>query len=200
MQWCAGRMWPYEHGMLRPMSVDRGDIVTDCMIEILAQGGFPAVTLRALAERIGVTPSGVLRWFGTTDRMWASVAARFGWRWIAYLEDPARLHRRSPLRPTSCRDNVHRLLPGTDEEVIWTRVWLALVEVGRHCEDVGLVIDQIETEERELIDQLLGRGGDPLSVEAITATVRGLRHAICAPETPMSVRTAHAVLARQRRD
>ena len=76
-------------------------------------------------------------------------------------------------------------------------MWLALVEVGRHSEGVGAVIDQIEAEERALIRRLLGQGGDPLAVDAITATVRGLRHAICAPESPLSVRTAHAVLARQ---
>ena len=192
-------MWPYDHGMLRTSSADRGDIVTDCMIEILAEGGCPAVTLRTLrtlADRIGVTPSGVLRWFGTTDRMWVIVAVRFGRRWIAFLTDRGRFHRRSPLRPAGCADDVHGFLPGTDDEVVWTRVWLALVEVGRHSEGVGEVIDQIEAEERALIRQMLGRGADPLAVDMITATVRGLRHAICAPESPLSVRTAHAVLAR----
>ena len=126
-------MWQYDHGMLRPTSANRGDIVTDCMVEILAEGGSPAVTLRALADRIGVTPSGVLRWFGSTDLMWETMAARYGWRWIALLRNRMRFHRRSPLRPASCRHDVHLLLPWTDEEVIWTRVWLALVEVGRHC-------------------------------------------------------------------
>ena len=190
-------MWPYDRGMLRTSSADRGDIVTDCMIEILAEGGCPAVTLRSLADRIGVTPSGVLRWFGTTDRMWAIVAVLFGRRWIAFLSDRGRFHRPSPLRPVGCADDVHGFLPGTDDEVVWTRVWLALVEVGRHRETVGWVIDQIEAEERALIRHLLGREVDPLAVDAITATVRGLRHAICAPESPLPVRTAHAVLARQ---
>ena len=190
-------MWQYDHGMLRPSSADRGDIVTDCMIELLAEGGFPAVTLRALADRIGVTPSGVLRWFGSTDLMWQAIAARYGDRWIALMWDPTRFYRRSPLRPASCAHEVHGLLPGTDEEVIWTRVWLALVEIGRHSHRVGAVIDGIEAEERGHIERLIGRGGDPLEADAIAALVRGLRHAICAPENSMPVRRAHAVLARQ---
>ncbi|MGH3335119.1 MAG: hypothetical protein ACRDOZ_04800 [Nocardioides sp.] len=86
---------------------------------------------------------------------------------------------------------------GDGRRGIWTRVWLALVEVGRHCHRVGAVIDLIEAEERALIVRMLGRGGDPLEAEAVAAMVRELRHAICAPETPMSVRMAHAVLARQ---
>jgi len=184
--------------MLRPMSADRGDIVTDCMIEILAEGGCPAVTLRALADPIGVTPSGVLRWFGSNDRMWVIVAARFGRRWIAHLTDPARSYRRSPLRPAMYTGEIHGFLPGTDDEVVWTRVWLALVEVGRHREGVGVVIDEVEADERALIRRLLGPGPDPLAVDAITAMVRGLRHAICAAESPMPVRTAHDVLARLR--
>ena len=105
-------MWPYDHGMLRPSSADRGDIVTDCMIALLAEGGCPAVTLRALADRVGVTPSGVLRWFGTTDRMWVIVAVLFGRRWIAFLSDRGRFHRRSPHRPAGSRTTSTGSCPG----------------------------------------------------------------------------------------
>ena len=75
----------------------------------------------------------------------------------------------------------------------------ALVEVGRHTQRVGSVIDMIEAEERALVARLLGQENDPLTIEMVTALVRGLRHAICAPESPMPVRTAHAVRARQLR-
>jgi hypothetical protein len=53
-------MWQHDTGMLRPYSANRSEIVTDCMIELLAEGGSAAVTLRTLADRAGVTPSGVL--------------------------------------------------------------------------------------------------------------------------------------------
>jgi hypothetical protein len=128
--------------------------------------------------------------------MWETIAARYGQRWLALLRDRGRFHRRSPLRPASCTHDVHGLLPGTDEEVIWTRVWLAMVEVGRHRPRVGVVIDRVETEERAVIGRLLGRDTDPIDVEATSAIVRGLQHAICAPEIPMPVRRAHVVLAR----
>jgi AcrR family transcriptional regulator len=193
-------MWsdtPYDQAMLRPASVNRGDIVTDLVIDLLAEGGCPAVTLRALADRVGVTSAGLLHWFGTSDLMWETMAATYGHRWIAFLQDPMRCHRGGPLRPSTATDRLHGFLPGTDEEVIWTRVWLAFVEVGRYRHRVGAVIDRVEAEERVLIARLLGRGSDPLAADAIAALVRGLRHAICAPETPIPVRRAHAVLARQ---
>lgn len=192
-------MWPYDHGMLRPMSADRGDIVADCMVEMLAEGGYPAVTLRRLADRIGVTPSGVLRWFGSNERMWVIVAARLGWRWIAHVGDQTRFRWPAPLRPADCTDDVHGYLPGTDDEVVWTRVWLALVEVGRHIEGVGVTIDEVDARECTLIARMLGPGSDPVAVDSIIAVVRGLRHAICSSERPMPVRAAHVVLARQLR-
>ena len=137
-----------------PSSADRGDIVTDCTIEILAEGGFQAVTLRALADRIGVTPSASCDGSGARDLMWEAVAVALRRPLDRAHAGPSRFHRRSPLRPASCAHDVHGLLPGTDEEVIWTRVWLALVEVGRHSHRVGAVIDQIEAEERVLIERL----------------------------------------------
>ena len=89
---------------------------------------------------------------------------------------------------------MHGLLPGTDDEVVWTRVWLALVEVGRHRDSVGAFIDHIEAEEREVARRLL-ESDDPREVDGVLALVRGLRHAICAPTRPMSVRRAHELLA-----
>jgi AcrR family transcriptional regulator len=73
-------------GITRPFSANREDIATDCMIDLLAEGGRPAVTLRTLADRIGVTPSGLLRWFGSADRMWETIAARYGQRWVDLLD------------------------------------------------------------------------------------------------------------------
>jgi AcrR family transcriptional regulator len=182
--------------MLRPVSLNRGDIVTDLVIDLIAEGGAPAVTLRRLADRAGVTSAGLVQWFGTTDRMWQVIAATYGHRWIAFMHDPMRFHRGGPLRPSTATDRLHGLLPGTDEEVIWTRVWLALVEVGRHRPRVGAVIDGIESGERAVITRLFRPEADPMDVDATAAMVRGLRHAICAPETPIPVRRAHLVLAR----
>jgi len=180
-----------DQGMLRPSSVNRGDIVTDLVIDLIAEGGSHAVTLRGLADRVGVTSAGLVQWFGNTDRMWEVMAATYGDRWIAFLQDPMRFRRGGPLLPSTATHRVHGLLPATDEEVIWTRVWLALVEVGRHRHRVGVVIDRVETEECAVIARLLGREPDLMDVDATAAMVRGLRHAICAPELPIPVRRAH---------
>lgn len=177
--------------MLRLSSADRGDMVTDCALELLAEGGSPAVTLRSLADRIGASSPGVLSWFGTTDRMWQVIAGRYGQRWIELQQSPFRAQ---PLRPPGASARVHGLLPGTDDEVVWTRVWLALVEVGRHRDSVGAVIGHIEADELHVARRLLGSDihEEP---DGVLALVRGLRHAICAPTRPMPVRRAHELLA-----
>lgn len=176
--------------MLRQYSADRGDMVTDCALELLAEGGSPAVTLRSLADRIGASSPGVLSWFGTTDRMWQVIAGHCGQRWIELQQNP---YRAQPLRPPAATDRVHGLLPGTDDEVVWTRVWLALVEVGRHRDSVGAVIGHIETDERHVARRLLLESD--IHEDALLALVRGLRHAICAPTRPLPVRRAHELLA-----
>ena len=192
-------MWHRNTGILRPDSSHRGDIVTDCMVDLLAEGGFSAVTLRTLAARVGVTSSALIRWFGSTDQMWEVIAARYGQRWMDLLQDRGRPYRPHPLRPAWATHLLHGLLPGTDDEVVWTRVWLALVEIGRHRTRVGVVIDGVEEDERAWTRWALEESAGPEHVDAVVALVRGLRHTICAPERPIPVRRAHAVLARHLR-
>ena len=182
--------------MLRLDSADRADMVTDAALELMAEGGSTAVTLRSLAERIGASSPGVLSWFGSTDRMWQVIAVRCGQRWMGLLGDWGR---RESLTRARLSNDLHLLLPVSDDEVIWTRAWLGLVEVGRHRHGVGALMAMFEADERAWVGRQL-RAVDaacgPDSIDAVVALVRGLRHAICAPTHPMPVRRAHEVLAK----
>lgn len=82
-------------------------------IELIADGGVEAVTLRSLAQRIRATPSGVLRWFDSSAHMWGRIVAAFGRRWEHWLADRARPDpRREPFEDV----RVNAMLPFTDEE------------------------------------------------------------------------------------
>ena len=164
-------------------------------IELIADGGVEAVTLRSLAQRIRATPSGVLRWFDSSAHMWGRIVAAFGRRWEHWLADRARPDpRREPFEDV----RVNAMLPFTDEEARWTRVWLALVEAGRSRPDLAPRIAPVEARERVVLARMLTRamGGppDPALVDTTLALVRGLRHAVCAPHEPMSLAHAHELL------
>jgi AcrR family transcriptional regulator len=134
--------------MLRPDAADRGELVTDMAIELIADGGVEAVTLRSLAQRIRATPSGVLRWFDSSAHMWGRIVAAFGRRWEHWLADRARPDpRREPFEDV----RVNAMLPFTDEEARWTRVWLALVEAGRSRPDLAPRIAPVEARERVVL-------------------------------------------------
>ncbi len=106
--------------VLRLDSCDRRDLVTDMAIGIIAESGMGAVTLRSLAQRIGVTPPALLHWFGNRDRVLMIIASTFSLRWRQWVTRRMYEH------------DLCALLPETDEEVAWTGVWSALTVRGPH--------------------------------------------------------------------
>ena len=125
--------------MLRPDSPSRRDIVTDFAIALIADEGVGALTVRALARRIRVTPAGLQHWSGPRREMLVLITATFGQRWQQWM------WRRQ------FRDGALALLPTTSDEVVWTRVWLGLQDLGRTESAVGEVISANRAHERELI-------------------------------------------------
>ena len=108
-------------------------MITDIAIGIIAESGMGAVTLRSLAQRIGVTPPALLHWFGNRDHVLMIIASTFSLRWRQWVMRRMYEH------------DLCALLPATDEEVAWTRVWLSLGELGRHHEEVGLWVEEAPT-------------------------------------------------------
>lgn len=181
---------------MKERSLNRGDIATDGAIRLMAKHGVAGVTLRSLADEFNCTPQAVRQWFGGTDQMWDQIAVRFGHRWVRSLRDP---WRRDPDRSHGIGPGPHHLLPFDAEEIAATRAWLAITQLARDSEATGARIVEWETNEVEvIIDVLEGLDLDldPVNVDFLTAVIRGLRHAVCATQQPMSLARAHEILAR----
>lgn len=183
--------------LMKARSLNRGDIATDGAIRLMAKRGVAGVTLRSLADEFNCSPQAVRQWFGGTDQMWDQIAVRFGHRWVAWLGDPWRTDtwRSGPGR--SC--GLHHLLPFDAEEIAATRAWLAITQLARDSEAIGCRIVEWETLEVEVVRDALEQLDldlDPLNVDTLAAVIRGLRHAVCATEQPMSLSRAHEILAR----
>ena len=102
--------------------------MTDTAIPLIIESGCAAVTLRALADRMRITPSGVLRWFDSTARMGRVIAARYGQRWIQWILKRGRetlaTRRGTRGHPMRCCRSPRRRWAGPG-------VWLALLEEAR---------------------------------------------------------------------
>jgi AcrR family transcriptional regulator len=167
---------------LTPWSCDQPDILTDAAFELIAEGGTPALTMRAIAGRTGMSPSWLTDRFTNRARMLAIIAQVFGDRWIAWIQ--ARLPERGALA----------LLPSSDEEVVATRVWLALVELGRIEQGVAWRMAALRRADQAFVANLLGCRSDDLKVDEVIAVVDGLRAAIADPELPLRPRRAQTIL------
>jgi AcrR family transcriptional regulator len=194
----ANALFGPESPIMRPQSFHRGENCTDVAIPLIAAGGCRAVSAGALAGRLGVTPAAVLKWFGSTARMWEEIAAAIGRRWYAHLDEASR----SCTDTTTVRrvdpdvfEAVALLLPLDENEIAWTRVWLSVLEQGRHQDLVGAQTARWEAQEVEV----LHRGTTCRDLPTLTATmvvVRGLRQMVAATHEPLDLDTAHEVLRR----
>ncbi len=155
----------------------------DAVHGLLASGGIGAITLRAVANRSGVSASGLLTHFQSRDRLLMVASRKTGERRI---DDIARRSR---------RDQVLAFVPTTEDEVADARVWLAFCELGRSDADVGHQIAELRIEERLLIDVLLDRSLDGPELDLLIAVIEGLTVAVCAPRDPLPPERARAVLA-----
>lgn len=162
----------------------RADLATDLAIPIVAEGGWPALTLRNVAHAANVTPQAIAAWFPSVAAMRAAVAARYGDRWIRQRVVFARtrtLAVRSGFTAPTVSDLVGALLPQSWLEEVYDGIWLSIVEAGRWDEAIGSAVAEVEERERDIVHAVLGgRGGDGVEhldrdVDLALALVRGLR-------------------------
>lgn len=188
-----------DSSLMRPQSLNRGESCADLAIPLIAAGGCRAVSAGVLARQSGVTPAAVLKWFGSTAQMWEAVADAIGRRWCSYLQSSSRLRSGSgsavPWTSLDLDPAMSLFLPLNDDEVEWTRVWLSMLELGRHHELVGKRIAVWEAQELDV----LYRTTMCRDVPTLTATmviVRGMRHMAASTEQPLDLSTMHDWLRR----
>ena len=164
---------------LRLHSANTEDMLTDAAVHVLAAGGAEALSLKAVARWLRVTPARVSQMV-TRDRLPFVVTARFALRWTDWIEERWQA------------EGVMALLPTGPAEVAGVRVWLALSEIARAREDCAELLSAANTRERARLDAL------PLSerhVDLVLAATEGLRTALCRGDAPMTPAQARDVLA-----
>ncbi|GAB3018353.1 hypothetical protein GCM10011376_00740 [Nocardioides flavus (ex Wang et al. 2016)] len=189
---------PTSGPMFSRTSPAKSNLATDLAIPLLAQGGWPALTLRNMAREGNVTPQAIAAWFPSVRDMRVAIARTYGERWLRERGHQARRRMRFPhiyqpppppavgvpdgLLPRA----VFALLPATWLEEVFDGVWLSVVEASRWDEVISSSVGAVEDGERRLVSELLGGqpglGRAPLEhdVDLVLATVRGLRAALVA--------------------
>lgn len=155
--------------MLRTDSPARRDMVTDMAIAMILENGLGAVTVRGVAAKIGIAAPTLLGWYGTAERVRFIVGQTYCARWVQWIQRRA------------FRDGPFALLPLTEDEVGWTRVWEAILELGRLDEDVALCIEDAVAFERHLAGQTV-----VADIDEVMALIDGLRQAVTRMRSPMS--------------
>ena len=168
--------------LLRPDSLDSGDILTDCVMALLAEAGATGLTMRRLAERRGSSVGAITNRWGTRGRILHVAVNRFRHRWNDLMGG------------LSWSEGVLALLPATDEEVEDCQVWSAFCELARTDATVAECVADQRSEERALVRALVRRKShDDVVPDLLVALVDGLRLALCSPE-PMPVDRARQLL------
>lgn len=188
-----------ESPIMRPRSLSRAENCADVAIPLIAAGGCRAVSAGVLARHFGVTPAAALKWFGNTARMWEQLSDVIGSRWYSCLDRASRLGTETVPAPMYSETDIYQavslFLPLDQDEIEWTRVWLSILELGRHQDLAGSC--QARREAYEL--EALYRATNCRDVPTLTATmvvVRGLRHMVAATHSPLDLDTAHEFLRR----
>ena len=160
---------------------DRVEYAAVAVCRLLHQHGIEALTVRAIAEGVGCSPSTLIHRFGSRRSMLHHVAGYIGDLWLDGLHDWTR----DPLR----------LLP-VDELTLWhTRCWLAMVELARNDPGLELVVARVRARERRSIVHHTGQLDDP-TLSHLGAVLDGLRAQLTSPGHGLSLEAARAVLAR----
>jgi AcrR family transcriptional regulator len=159
----------------------RRDMVTDMAIGLILENGLAAVTVRGVAKKIGIAAPTLLGWYGSAERVRLVVGQTYCGRWVQWIQ------RRE------FRDGLLALLPVTAEEVGWTRVWEAVLELARLDDDVAACVADTVAFERHLADGVVA---DEV-VDEVLALVAGLREAVTRSLDPMDPVVARHILAQR---
>ena len=178
--WNADPMLPRQ--FLRLDSASTEDMLTDAAAHVLAAGGATALSLRAVAAWLKVTPARVSQ-LVTRDQLPVVVAARFAQRWVDWIE-----YRR-------WSESALALLPAEPEDVAGVRVWLALSELARHRTDLSEILDAARDRERDVLTELSDLHLDQHAADLVLATADGLRAALCGLGAALSVTEARSTFA-----
>lgn len=174
--------------LLRPAACEPIEIATDAAVHIVRDGGIRALSVRAIATRMGVTAPALLQRYDNRARLFRLVVAHVGDRWLWWAGSQWQL------------DGIAGLLPQEAEAIAHAHVWLAFQDLARNDLELGPFIAKVRDGERSMVERTLRRDPGWLSAshEASTdlavAAVEGLRVSMCSPTEPLPAVRARAAL------
>jgi AcrR family transcriptional regulator len=162
---------------------NRAGTLVAAVNEILATDGIPGLSLRKVAHVSRVSTGSIIHHLGDKARLLSLGAG---------LTAQA-LHHRISLQTWEI--GALAFLPGSGDEIVDLRVWLAWVELGRSDPGIELYVTRAEQEERALLAETLGYVLSRDDLDLVAAVIDGLRTRVCAPSRPMSPRKARELLS-----
>jgi len=161
---------------------DRVELLTDAAIHLIETDGVTALTVRKLAGVMRLSPSTLTSHLTDKHRMIDLVTKTVGGRLVRSLELGALHH------------GIFGFVP-EDEDLRLVRAWLAMSELARADDQLGGGVAHIEQELRDaLASDARVASSDTLTLDALTAIVRGLWTARCDRVEPIPAARARAIL------
>lgn len=160
----------------------RGDWVLESLCQVIARGGLRALSVRAVAKEMDLSPSSLLHQFTDQARLFRVAAARIG---------SARMDHVS-YRSTD--EGVLAFVPRSEHELEQARVWVAFQELARTDADIGSVVAHLRGKQREVLARIGRDVLDESGVDALAALVEGVVAAMLLTEDPLTAERARAAL------
>ena len=154
--------------------------LTAAFVHLVETNGLAAPSSRRLAAAVGIRLSTLQHRFETRQRLLSLLVHQVAGAVVRDASGRAWSQGAAALLPA----------PGDGEALRLARCYLAVGELGRAGGDLGAIAGRYEEDERWILDQATGRILDADGLDTCLAVVRGLRHAVCAAENPMSVERA----------
>jgi AcrR family transcriptional regulator len=183
--------------MATPLDTNsRTDDIVDGISRLVLQGGFEAVTLRAIAEQVGISAGTLVNHLTNRERILRVCAFHFARRRMRELDAQV------------CRCGPIGLMPMDDHDLRSAQVWLAWRELARHAEGPANAVAGADHTEEWLLRRALaaevtpddpsGRLLPDVAIQLCRAALHGLREAVGAHgEHALDVATARDLWARQ---
>ena len=165
----------------------RATLIAEAAQRLILTKGMPALSLRAIAAEVGISPATLVHQFTHWARLRGYLAVR------CRQERLQRVLRRSPA------EGVLAFLPADEDDVDHARVWLAWSDLTRSEAGFADVQALFRDEQVAMLDALTGRTLDEARLDLLVAAADGLTVRVCDRAAPLTLERARAALLLQLR-
>ena len=160
----------------------RVELVTDAVVALVNDHGVEALTVRRIAERVGISPSSLTSHLTSKRRIIDLTTKQIGRRLTQTIGSGLWRHRGVPA-----------FVPDPAELEI-VRAWLAMVELSRSDAELDAAVRMVEADLGSLLDHACFTALQPDTTALVLAVIAGLWAAACRPDDPLPVDRARQLL------